>query len=75
MHPGHTLLVLAIVLVVGSLRGAVVLALALAVPTSLPYWWTIQSIALGIVLFSLFVQAPLTLRLLEWNRTGTPSCR
>ncbi len=42
----------------GSLRGAVVLALCLSLPTQLPYWWTIQSIAFGVVLFSLFVQAP-----------------
>lgn len=47
------------VMVMGSLRGAVVLALALSLPTSLPYWWTIQSIAFGVVIFSLFVQAPL----------------
>jgi CPA1 family monovalent cation:H+ antiporter len=43
----------------GSLRGAVVLALSLSLPPELPYWWTIQSIAFGVVIFSLFVQAPL----------------
>ncbi len=42
----------------GGLRGAVTLALALSLPTSLDYWWTIQSIAFGVVMFSLFVQAP-----------------
>jgi CPA1 family monovalent cation:H+ antiporter len=42
----------------GGLRGAVTLALALALPTELPYWWTLQSIAFGVVLFTLFVQAP-----------------
>ena len=42
----------------GGLRGAVTLALALSLPTSLDYWWTIQSIAFGVVIFSLFVQAP-----------------
>jgi len=42
----------------GGLRGAVTLALALALPTSLDYWWTIQSMAFGVVLFTLFVQAP-----------------
>ena len=47
------------VLFLGSLRGAVVLALCLSLPVDLPYWWTIQSIAFGVVLFSLFVQAPL----------------
>ena len=47
------------VLFVGSLRGAVVLALGLSLPIELDYWWTIQSIAFGVVLFSLLVQAPL----------------
>jgi CPA1 family monovalent cation:H+ antiporter len=47
------------VLFLGSLRGAVVLALALSLPVELPYWWTIQSIAFGVVIFSLFVQAPM----------------
>ena len=46
------------VLVWGGLRGAVTLALALSLPTSLDYWWTIQSIAFGVVVFALFVQAP-----------------
>lgn len=46
------------ILVWGGLRGAVTLALALSLPTSLDYWWTIQSIAFGVVVFSLFVQAP-----------------
>jgi CPA1 family monovalent cation:H+ antiporter len=41
----------------GGLRGAVTLALALSLPTTLEYWWTIQSIAFGVVLFTLFVQA------------------
>ncbi len=57
------------VMVWGGLRGAVTLALALSLPTSLDYWWTIQSIAFGVVTFSLFVQAPtmsmLTNRLLK----------
>ena len=43
---------------VGGLRGAVTLALALALPIELEYWWTVQSIAFGVVLFTLFVQAP-----------------
>ena len=51
------------VMVWGGLRGAVTLALALSLPTSLDYWWTIQSIAFGVVVFSLFVQAP-SMRLL-----------
>ena len=57
------------VMVWGGLRGAVALALALSLPTDLDYWWTIQSIAFGVVMFSLFVQAPtmkiLTKRLLK----------
>jgi CPA1 family monovalent cation:H+ antiporter len=28
-------------------------------PVELPYWWTIQSIPFGVVIFSLFAQAPL----------------
>lgn len=51
------------IMIWGGLRGAVTLALALSLPTSLDYWWTIQSIAFGVVMFSLFVQAP-TMRLL-----------
>jgi CPA1 family monovalent cation:H+ antiporter len=42
----------------GGQRGAVTLALALSLPTELDYWWTIQSIAFGVVVFTLFVQAP-----------------
>jgi CPA1 family monovalent cation:H+ antiporter len=51
------------VIVWGGLRGAVTLALALSLPTSLDYWWTIQSIAFGVVIFTLFIQAP-SMRLL-----------
>ena len=43
---------------VGGLRGAVTLALALSLPLELEGWWTVQSIAYGVVLFSLFIQAP-----------------
>ncbi|MCK5667588.1 MAG: cation:proton antiporter, partial [Gammaproteobacteria bacterium] len=49
-----------IILFWGGLRGAVTLALALSLPTTLDYWWTIQSIAFGVVLFTLFVQATST---------------
>ncbi len=52
----------------GGLRGAVTLALALSLPVELEYWWTIQSMAFGVVLFTLFVQAPSTPKLL--SRTG-----
>ena len=47
----------------GGLRGAVVVALALSIPLELEYWYTVQSIAYGVVLFTLFVQAP-TIKLL-----------
>ncbi len=43
----------------GGLRGAVTLALVLSLPTELEGWWTVQSTAYGVVLFSLFIQAPL----------------
>jgi len=56
------------VMVWGGLRGAVALALALSLPVTLDYWWTIQSIAFGVVLFSLFIQAP-TIHLLV-NKLG-----
>ena len=49
-----------VILFWGGLRGAVTLALALSLPTTLDYWWTIQSIAFGVVLFTLFVQATST---------------
>lgn len=37
------------VLVWGGLRGSVSLALALSIPTELPYWFTIQCMAFGVV--------------------------
>ncbi|PCJ33164.1 MAG: sodium:proton antiporter [Gammaproteobacteria bacterium] len=52
---------------VGGLRGAVVLALALSLPLELEYWWTVQSIAFGVVLFTLFIQAPLIMPLLKYQ--------
>ena len=42
----------------GATRGAVTVALALSLPVELDAWWTIQSMAFGVVLFTLFVQAP-----------------
>jgi CPA1 family monovalent cation:H+ antiporter len=54
-----------IVMFWGGLRGAVTLALALSLPTTLEYWWTIQSIAFGVVLFTLFIQATSTAPLLK----------
>ena len=44
------------ILVWGGLRGAIGIALVLSLPVTLPYWWTVQSIVFGVVLFSLFVQ-------------------
>ena len=44
------------ILVWGGVRGTVTLALALSLPLTLDYWYTIQSIAYGVVLFTLFVQ-------------------
>ncbi len=52
----------------GGLRGAVTLALALSLPTSLDYWWTIQSIAFGVVLFTLLAQATTMASLIQ--KTG-----
>ena len=40
----------------GGLRGAIALALVLSLPVELPYWYTIQSMVFGVVLFSLLVQ-------------------
>lgn len=45
-----------ILLVWGGLRGAIAIALVLSLPTSLPYWWIIQSMVFGVVIFSLLVQ-------------------
>ena len=45
-----------ILLVWGGLRGAIAIALVLSLPVSLPYWWTIQSMVFGVVVFSLVVQ-------------------
>lgn len=41
----------------GGVRGTITLALALSLPLRLGYWYTVQSIAYGVVLFTLFVQA------------------
>jgi len=46
-----------VILAWGGIRGTVTLALALSLPLTLEYWYTIQSIAYGVVLFTLFVQA------------------
>ena len=41
----------------GGVRGAVTMALALSLPLQLDYWFTIQSIGYGVVIFSLLAQA------------------
>lgn len=46
------------VMVWGKLRGAVALTLALSILVTLDYWWTMQSVVFGVVLITLFVQAP-----------------
>lgn len=57
------------VMVWGGLRGGVALALVLSLPTELPFWYTIQAMVYGVVLFTLFVQAPtMPLLLAQKNR-------
>ncbi len=48
-----------------GMRGAITIALVLVLPVDLPYWWTVQSIAYGVVLFDLIVTAPLMPMLLN----------
>jgi CPA1 family monovalent cation:H+ antiporter len=48
------------ILVWGGLRGAIAVVLVLSLPVSLPYWWTVQSMVFGVVLFSLLVQGTST---------------
>lgn len=40
----------------GGLRGSIAIALVLSLPVSLSYWWTIQAMVFGVVIFSLLVQ-------------------
>ena len=44
------------IMIWGGLRGAIAIALVLSLPTSLPYWWTLQSMVFAVVLFNLVVQ-------------------
>ncbi len=44
------------VLTWGGVRGTVTLALALSLPLELDAWYTVQSIAYGVVIFALFIQ-------------------
>ena len=52
---------------ISGVRGALSIALAFSVPEKLDYWWTIQSIAFGVVLFTLVIQAPA----ISWLLTRT----
>lgn len=52
----------------GGLKGAVTIALVFVLPSELEYSDTIQAIAYGVVLFSLFIQIP-SLRFLIRNKT------
>ena len=58
------------VIVWGGLRGVVAIALALSLPVEMEGWWTVQSIAFGVVVFSLFVQAPSNQWLLKNLHSG-----
>ena len=40
-------------------RGAITIGLAMSLPVELPYWYTVQAIGLGVVLFTLIAQVPL----------------
>ena len=53
------------VMVWGGLRGVVTLALVLSLPIELDYWWTIQSMGFGVVMFTLLCQATTTPFLLK----------
>jgi CPA1 family monovalent cation:H+ antiporter len=47
-----------LILTWGGARGAVTAALALSLPIEIEGWWTVQSMAFGVILFTLFIQAP-----------------
>lgn len=66
-NPGVRLpLVEQTVVVWGGLRGGVALALVLSLPLELESWFTLQSMAYGVVLFTLLVQAPTLPPLMRW---------
>lgn len=63
------IMMIAVVLWGGS-RGAVTAALALSLPTEVEGWWTIQSMAFGVIIFTQFVQAPtIPLILKKFNKS------
>lgn len=55
-------------LAVGGSRGAVTLALALSLPLALDYWYTVQAIAYGVVLFTMSLEVLLVFYI---NRRGS----
>lgn len=63
--PNHISMSWQILLVWGGLRGAIAIALVLSLPTSLPYWWTIQSIVFGVVVFSMLIQGTTNSKLIR----------
>lgn len=46
-------------IIAGNYSGALAIALVLSLPEELPYWWTIQAMVFGVVLYSLLFQLPL----------------
>ncbi|GMG88530.1 cation:proton antiporter [Biformimicrobium ophioploci] len=48
------------VMIWGGLRGVIAIALVLSLPVDLPYWYTVQSMVFGVVLFSVLVQGTST---------------
>ena len=52
-------------LIWGGLKGPIAIVLVLSLPGSLPYWWTIQSMVFGVVLFSLLIQGTTTTPLIR----------
>lgn len=61
------------ILVWGGVRGTVTLALALSLPLSLDYWYTIQSMAYGVVIYTLFVQATTIETISKLLKTDKPA--
>jgi len=57
----------------GGSPGVVTLALALSLPLELEAWFTVQSIAYGVVLFTLFIQGPTIARLLKRVKLASSS--
>jgi len=49
----------------GGLRGAIAVALVLSLPVELPYWYTVQSMVFGVVLFSMLVQGTTSHRIIR----------